>query len=62
MIRATIVKEVREVNYILKPEGWENLTQDQRKQYVLTQLEEGNIEDADVLETLSVYAETLRFG
>lgn len=62
MIRSTIVKEVREVNYILEPEGWEDLTQDQRKQYVLTQLEEGNIEDADILETLSVYDETLRLG
>lgn len=60
MIRATIVKEVVEVNYIPEPTGWADYTAAQRKQYVLEQMDEGNIDFSEVIETRSVYNETLR--
>lgn len=62
MIRATIVKEVLEVMYVPEPENWVNYTEAQKKSYVLNEVDGSNIEHSEVLETRSVYSETLRLG
>ncbi len=59
MIRATVVKEVVEVMYFEEPAGWADYSEARKRQYVLEQMEGGEIEDSDILETRSVYDETL---